>query len=86
MDRAGLCAPLGACHRGQPVDGLFLVAGSLAIVPLVMVMVRIGRLAGERTRAELALRHEATHDSLTGAVNRREFTARLAAELTRPGP
>ncbi|WP_117211301.1 GGDEF domain-containing protein [Allorhizocola rhizosphaerae] len=68
---------------GLSFDGLFLVAGGVTIVPLVML--RIGRLAAERTRAELALRHEATHDPLTGLVNRREFTARLAEELGRPG-
>lgn len=49
-----------------------------------LVMLRIGRLAAERTRAVEALRHEATHDPLTSVLNRREFSARLAVELGQP--
>ena len=32
----------------------------------------------------LKLRHEATHDALTGLLNRRAFRARLAREVARP--
>ncbi len=71
----------GRALLGAPVDGLLLAAGGAALTPLVMV--RIGRLSAERARAERALLHEATHDPLTGLANRREFAARLAAELTR---
>jgi diguanylate cyclase len=72
----------GRTLLGAPVDGLLLAVGGAALTPLVMV--RIGRLSAERARAERALLHQATHDPLTGLANRREFAARLAAELTRP--
>jgi diguanylate cyclase (GGDEF)-like protein len=72
----------GRTLLGAPVDGLLLAVGGLALTPLVML--RIGRLSAERARAERALLHQATHDPLTGLANRREFAARLAAELTRP--
>ena len=64
-----------------PADGLLLAFGSLLIVPLVMV--RIGRLAAERHHAEAALRHQATHDPLTGLPNRAELNARLEAAVAR---
>ena len=64
-----------------PADGLLLAFGSLLIVPLVMV--RIGRLASERHTAEAALRHQATHDPLTGLPNRAELNTRLAAAVAR---
>jgi diguanylate cyclase (GGDEF)-like protein len=72
----------GRTLLGGPVDGLLLAVGGAALTPLVMV--RIGRLSAERARAERALLHQATHDPLTGLANRREFAARLAAQLTRP--
>ncbi|GGJ93995.1 hypothetical protein GCM10010123_24810 [Pilimelia anulata] len=68
---------------GLPVDGLLLALGTLSTVPLVML--RIGYLAGQRTRAVRELEHRATHDPLTGLVNRAEFYRRLSAALTRPG-
>jgi diguanylate cyclase len=64
---------------GLPADGLLVTAGTLAIVPLVML--RIGSLAAERRRAELALVRQATIDALTGLPNRAEFLARLDATL-----
>jgi diguanylate cyclase (GGDEF)-like protein len=66
---------------GLPADGLLIALGSLAVGPLVMV--RIGHLAGQRERAERALRHQAFHDALTGLPNRTELLARLGAALTR---
>ena len=66
---------------GLPVDGPLLTLGSLLVAPLVMV--RVGRLASARERAEAALRHQATHDPLTGLPNRAELHTRLAAALTR---
>jgi diguanylate cyclase len=65
---------------GLPTDGSLLALGSALIVPLVMI--RVGRLAAERRRAEAALRHQATHDALTGLPNRAELLARLEAALT----
>jgi diguanylate cyclase (GGDEF)-like protein len=72
----------GRALLGAPVDGLLLAVGGAALTPLVVL--RIARLSAERARAERALLHQATHDPLTGLANRREFAARLAAELTRP--
>ncbi|GIH08417.1 hypothetical protein Rhe02_64840 [Rhizocola hellebori] len=64
---------------GYQVDPLFLAIGSAAMAPLVLL--RIGLLSAERNRSEAALRHLAAHDPLTGVLNRREFTDRLAAQL-----
>ncbi len=66
---------------GGGPDGLVLVIASATIVTLVMV--RIGQLSAQRDEAELALLHEATHDSLTGLVDRKEFVDRARAELPR---
>jgi diguanylate cyclase (GGDEF)-like protein len=67
-----------------PADGLLVAFGTLALVPLVMV--RIGLLAAQRRRAELALAHQATIDHLTGLPNRAEFLARLDTVLRSPHP
>jgi diguanylate cyclase (GGDEF)-like protein len=66
---------------GLPADGPLLALGSALVAPLVMI--RVGRLAGERARAEAALRHQATHDLLTGLPNRAELLTRLGAALDR---
>jgi diguanylate cyclase (GGDEF)-like protein len=66
---------------GQPADGLVIVFGTLAVAPLVML--RIHRLGRQREEAERALRHQATHDPLTGLVNRGELHNRLAIALDR---
>jgi diguanylate cyclase (GGDEF)-like protein len=66
---------------GLPSDGILLAVGCLLVVPLVLV--RIGRLAGEREAAEAALHHQATHDRLTGLPNRAELLDRLEAALRR---
>jgi diguanylate cyclase (GGDEF)-like protein len=66
---------------GLPVDGILLAIGCLLVVPLVLI--RIGRLAGEREAAEAALHHQATHDRLTGLPNRAELRDRLDAALRR---
>jgi diguanylate cyclase (GGDEF)-like protein len=66
---------------GLPADGPLLALGILLVAPLVMT--RVGRLAREREQAEAALRHQATHDALTGLPNRAELRARLDAALAR---
>jgi diguanylate cyclase (GGDEF)-like protein len=61
-------------------DALLLTIGGPGIA--ILVMARIGQLSAERDRAEQALRHEASHDPLTDLPNRREFIARLGAQLS----
>jgi diguanylate cyclase (GGDEF)-like protein len=66
---------------GLTSDGPLLAIGSLLVAPLVMI--RVGRLALERAHAEQALKHQATHDALTGLPNRSELVGRLDAALGR---
>jgi diguanylate cyclase (GGDEF)-like protein len=66
---------------GGGPDALVLVISSVTIAALVMV--RIGQLSAQRDEAEQALLHEATHDSLTGLLDRKEFVAGVSDELAR---
>ncbi len=66
---------------GLGADGPLLAAGSLLVTALVLI--RVGRLARQHERAERRLRHQATHDLLTGLPNRAELLTRLAAALDR---
>ncbi|GGK22423.1 hypothetical protein GCM10010124_13650 [Pilimelia terevasa] len=66
---------------GFAVDGPLLALGTLSTVPLVML--RIGYLSAKRNQAERELTHQATHDPLTGLVNRAEVLRRLDDALAR---
>ncbi|MFF5083181.1 diguanylate cyclase domain-containing protein [Actinoplanes sp. NPDC000266] len=68
---------------GRPIDAVLLAVGTAVIVP--MVMIRIGMLSAQRSRAERALAHEATHDALTGLANRKKFLDGRDAELAAGG-
>jgi diguanylate cyclase (GGDEF)-like protein len=74
-----LAGALGLVN-GNAAGLLLAVQGALVAA---VVMVRIGLLAAERSGAEQALAHQATHDPLTQLLNRREFVARLRDELSR---
>ncbi len=61
-------------------DGVVLLVAGTVISGLVMV--RIGRVAAERSHVERALRTEAAADPLTGLANRRTFLDRLTIALS----
>lgn len=65
---------------GNPAGLLLAVQGALVST---LVMIRIGILAAQRSRAERALAHQAAHDPLTQLPNRRQFVDRLRGELAR---
>jgi diguanylate cyclase (GGDEF)-like protein len=66
---------------GRSVDGLLVAVQGAFVAALVMI--RIGILSAQRAEAERALSHQAAHDPLTQLLNRREFIARLGAEVAR---
>ncbi|SDS30250.1 GGDEF domain-containing protein [Actinoplanes derwentensis] len=66
---------------GVRSDAALLTVGNLLIVGLVAF--RVARLGRQREAAELRLRHQATHDLLTGLPNRAELWHRLDAALSR---
>ncbi|MEU8244213.1 GGDEF domain-containing protein [Actinoplanes missouriensis] len=74
--------PLVAAAReflGARGDTALLTVGNLLIV--VLVAIRVARLADQREVAEARMRHQATHDLLTGLPNRAELWNRLDAAL-----
>ncbi|BEL02767.1 hypothetical protein Q0Z83_009580 [Actinoplanes sichuanensis] len=60
-------------------DAALLTVGNLLIV--VLVAFRVARLGRQRAEAEHQLRHQATHDLLTGLPNRAELWHHLDAAL-----
>ena len=80
-------APIKA--RDGAVLGTFALYGRRARTPgddhlaLMRDASRLAGIAVERTRGQEALRHEATHDHLTGLPNRRLVGDRLAQALAR---
>jgi diguanylate cyclase (GGDEF)-like protein len=84
MGAAMLSAPVVAGIRllqGHSSDSLVLLVAAALIASLVIV--RIALLANQLNRSQAALRHLATHDPLTDAMNRRGFSDVLAAEIRR---
>ena len=60
----------------------YLLKDNLArLVPAVDRELREAAVRHERHQAEELLRHQASHDALTGLINRREFERRLATAL-----
>ncbi|MBV8208732.1 MAG: EAL domain-containing protein [Burkholderiaceae bacterium] len=71
---------LGASSRLTTV----ILAWTAALSSLVFLGIGIalsGSILARADSMELALRHQASHDELTGLVNRREFERRLSAAL-----
>lgn len=66
---------------GTQGDEILANAGALVVVPLVVT--RIGLLARQHASAERRLTLLATHDELTGLLNRRAVGAHIGALLTR---
>ncbi|WP_229074546.1 GGDEF domain-containing protein [Actinoplanes sp. DH11] len=62
-------------------DTALLTVGNLLIV--VLIAIRVARIAEQREIAERRMRHQATHDLLTGLPNRAEVWSRLDAALAR---
>ena len=82
LGAALLCAPATAAVRqllGLPADAFQALLGTCVAVALVLA--RVAQLAALRARAEAALAHRATHDGLTGLLNRRSALEALEAAL-----
>ena len=64
------------------VERLLLLANAvLALILAALTIWRVGRVLGQRRRFEDALEWQASHDDLTGVVNRRAFEANLLTAL-----
>ncbi|MBB2948508.1 diguanylate cyclase (GGDEF)-like protein [Actinoplanes lutulentus] len=66
---------------GSPVDGPLLTIAPMLTIPLVLI--RIGRLNLQRSRDREALAHQASHDELTGLVNRRRLFTVMETAIAR---
>ncbi|GGQ50047.1 GGDEF domain-containing protein [Couchioplanes azureus] len=65
--------------RGETTSSLLLPVGTLLVVPLVLLRIRL--LSAQRDRAEQTLAYHATHDELTALYNRRHITAEIDRAL-----
>ncbi|MEV4643099.1 GGDEF domain-containing protein [Actinoplanes sp. NPDC049548] len=65
--------------RGEGSSSLLLPVGTLMVVPLVLLRIRL--LSAQRDRAERTLAYHATHDELTGLCNRRHIAAEIDRAL-----
>jgi diguanylate cyclase (GGDEF)-like protein len=75
----GLAGPLGICVTAAldiPTSPIALAAGT--VFPMALALTRMNRLLH-------TVEHQATHDSLTGLLNRAAFTEQAEDELSR-GP
>ncbi|WIM98535.1 GGDEF domain-containing protein [Actinoplanes oblitus] len=61
-----------------------LPIATLLVIPLVLI--RFRQLSGQRERAERVLAYQASHDELTGLVNRRQMMAEIDSALAGPHP
>jgi hypothetical protein len=78
LTAALLCAPVVVginSALGRGTNTMLLAVASVVTVPLVMM--RIRGLVQEREAAQAALAHQASHDALTGLLNRAELLRRL---------
>lgn len=65
--------------RGEGSSSLLLPVGTLLVVPLVLLRIRL--LSAQRDKAEQTLAYHATHDELTGLCNRRHIAAEIDRAL-----
>jgi diguanylate cyclase (GGDEF)-like protein len=65
--------------RGDEGVTVLLAVGSMLIVPLVLLRLKL--LSAQRREAERELAYHAHHDELTGLFNRRHITARIDEAL-----
>ncbi|MGC8633403.1 MAG: putative bifunctional diguanylate cyclase/phosphodiesterase [Candidatus Limnocylindrales bacterium] len=82
------CTAAAAALRGDPLDLVAILLGSSGLYLLVLTRLVLGLraqrgLAAERGRLAATLAREASHDPLTGLLNRSAFLARMEAELAR---
>ena len=82
----GPASALGAMARGVALDVPSVLVGSGLLYILVLYRVWLSlreqqRLTEEKTQLGAELRHQATHDPLTGVANRPFFIAQLEAAL-----
>ena len=67
---------------GPVLVGLLLSSFSLVLLRQFLTLVTVGRLTVTLAEQRAALAHQASHDPLTGLLNRAAFDSRAAAQLT----